>query len=88
MEELTSLVKDDGYSAVRFNPYLWPDGENMINARGRAMYKRCTVRMSSCLLLWVLRIQLQATFWHSARLQHVACSTSPAALSRAPGLFN
>jgi predicted TIM-barrel fold metal-dependent hydrolase len=25
---------------VRFNPYLWPDGESMANAVGREMYRR------------------------------------------------
>jgi hypothetical protein len=25
------LAKEHGYRAVRFNPYLWPDGEKMTN---------------------------------------------------------
>jgi hypothetical protein len=41
VEELTKLVQEDGFRAVRFNPYLWPEGEKMTNARGRAMYERC-----------------------------------------------
>lgn len=36
--ELRRLVNEEGYRAVRFNPYLWPEGERMTNARGRAMY--------------------------------------------------
>lgn len=41
VEELSRLIQEDGYKAVRFNPYLWPKGETMTNERGRAMYKRC-----------------------------------------------
>ena len=41
MEELTRLVKEERYSAVRFNPYLWPEDEKMTNERGRAMYAEC-----------------------------------------------
>ena len=40
-DELTRLVKEEGYKGVRFNPYLWPDGEPMTNAIGMEMYKRC-----------------------------------------------
>lgn len=36
--ELRRLVQDEGYRAVRFNPYLWPEGERMTNDIGRAMY--------------------------------------------------
>lgn len=39
-DELERLVKEEGFSAVRFNPYLWPEGEKMTNARGRKMYQR------------------------------------------------
>jgi predicted TIM-barrel fold metal-dependent hydrolase len=39
-EQLERLVRDEGFRAVRFNPYLWPEGEKMTNARGRAMYER------------------------------------------------
>jgi hypothetical protein len=38
--ELTRLVQEDGFRAVRFNPYLWPESETMNNASGRAMYQR------------------------------------------------
>lgn len=41
VKELTRLVTEDGFRAVRFNPYLWPEGEKMTNGRGRAMYARC-----------------------------------------------
>lgn len=41
LEELTRLVKEDGYKGVRFNPYLWPEGEPMTNQVGKAMYQRC-----------------------------------------------
>lgn len=25
------LVKDEGFRCVRFNPYLWPNGQKMTN---------------------------------------------------------
>jgi len=34
-----SKLAKEGYRAVRFNPYLWPDGEKMTNKEGREMYK-------------------------------------------------
>lgn len=37
---LEDLVSREGYRAVRFNPYLWPDGERMTNDAGRAMYAK------------------------------------------------
>ncbi|QDZ23366.1 catalytic hydrolase [Chloropicon primus] len=37
--ELERLVRE-GYSGVRFNPYLWPEGEQMTNSVGRAMYEK------------------------------------------------
>jgi hypothetical protein len=39
--ELERLVRQEDYAAVRFNPYLWPEGEKMDNPRGRAMFRRC-----------------------------------------------
>ncbi|GAQ86399.1 Amidohydrolase family protein [Klebsormidium nitens] len=38
--ELERLVQEDGFSAVRFNPYLWPAGEQMTNDIGRAMFAK------------------------------------------------
>lgn len=38
VQAISELAKE-GYRAVRFNPYLWPDGEKMTNDEGRAMYK-------------------------------------------------
>jgi len=37
LEELSSL----GFVGVRFNPYLWPEGETMSNAVGLEVFKRC-----------------------------------------------
>lgn len=28
---IEQLAQEDGYRAVRFNPYLWPEGEKMTN---------------------------------------------------------
>lgn len=39
-DELTRLITEEGYKGVRFNPYLWPEGETMTNELGREMYKR------------------------------------------------
>ena len=39
-DELTRLVLEEGFAAVRFNPYLWPEGKTMSDARGRAMFQR------------------------------------------------
>ncbi|XP_022955638.1 uncharacterized protein LOC111457581 [Cucurbita moschata] len=35
---LEHLVTKDGYSAVRFNPYLWPSGQKMTNEVGKALF--------------------------------------------------
>ena len=43
MDELTRLVNEEGFKAVRFNPYLWPKGEKMTNDRGRPMYAKCAL---------------------------------------------
>jgi predicted TIM-barrel fold metal-dependent hydrolase len=29
VKELQRLVEDEGYRAVRFNPYLWPSGQKV-----------------------------------------------------------
>lgn len=31
---IEQLAKEHGYRAVRFNPYLWPEGEKMTNEVG------------------------------------------------------
>lgn len=36
---LRQLVLEEGYKAVRFNPYLWPEGARMTDAIGRRLYK-------------------------------------------------
>lgn len=38
--ELESLVMKEGYRAVRFNPYLWPSGQQMTNEIGKAMFAK------------------------------------------------
>ncbi|KAK9865401.1 hypothetical protein WJX84_007086 [Apatococcus fuscideae] len=40
LQELERLITTEGYRAVRFHPYRWPEGETMANELGRAMYKR------------------------------------------------
>uniref|UniRef100_A0A383V5S3 Amidohydrolase-related domain-containing protein n=1 Tax=Tetradesmus obliquus TaxID=3088 RepID=A0A383V5S3_TETOB len=37
---IEQLATEHGYRAVRFNPYLWPEGEKMTNEVGQAMYKK------------------------------------------------
>lgn len=37
---IEQLSREHGYRAVRFNPYLWPEGEKMTNEVGRAMYAK------------------------------------------------
>lgn len=38
--QLENLVLKDGYSAVRFNPYLWPSSQKMTNEIGKAMFRK------------------------------------------------
>lgn len=40
VKELQRLVEDEGYRAVRFNPYLWPSGQKMTNEVGKAMFAK------------------------------------------------
>ncbi|CAO2829000.1 unnamed protein product [Amaranthus hypochondriacus] len=40
IDQLTDLVKKDGYCAVRFNPYLWPSGQKMTNEVGKVMFSK------------------------------------------------
>lgn len=40
VKEMERLVTEEGYKAVRFNPYLWPEGEKMTNGVGKALFKR------------------------------------------------
>ncbi|CAG7874516.1 unnamed protein product [Brassica rapa] len=40
IKELESLVLESNYRAVRFNPYLWPSGQKMTNAVGKAMFSK------------------------------------------------
>ncbi|KAL5717381.1 hypothetical protein ACHQM5_010393 [Ranunculus cassubicifolius] len=40
IKALEDLILKDGYCAVRFNPYLWPSGQKMTNAVGKAMYSK------------------------------------------------
>ncbi|KAF6262608.1 hypothetical protein COO60DRAFT_1268012 [Scenedesmus sp. NREL 46B-D3] len=37
---IEQLATEHGYRAVRFNPYLWPEGEKMTNEVGQAMYQK------------------------------------------------
>ncbi|XP_010540414.1 PREDICTED: uncharacterized protein LOC104814198 isoform X2 [Tarenaya hassleriana] len=37
---LENLIEKDGYRAVRFNPYLWPDGQKMTNTVGKALFSK------------------------------------------------
>ncbi|KAJ1443107.1 Metal-dependent hydrolase [Sesbania bispinosa] len=40
LKQFEHLVLEDGYRAVRFNPYLWPSGEKMTNEVGKAIFQR------------------------------------------------
>ncbi|KAJ4891704.1 hypothetical protein Rs2_31452 [Raphanus sativus] len=40
IKQLESLVLESNYKAVRFNPYLWPSGQKMTNAVGKAMFSK------------------------------------------------
>ncbi|KAK9276731.1 hypothetical protein L1049_006267 [Liquidambar formosana] len=40
IKQLEDLVLKDGYHAVRFNPYLWPSGQQMTNEIGKAMFSK------------------------------------------------
>ncbi|KAJ4710785.1 4-sulfomuconolactone hydrolase-like [Melia azedarach] len=40
IKQLEQLVLKDGFRAVRFNPYLWPSGQQMTNEVGKAMFSK------------------------------------------------
>ncbi|CAM6127928.1 unnamed protein product [Calypogeia fissa] len=40
VRDLERLIKEEGYRAVRFNPYLWPPGQQMTNEVGKAMFSK------------------------------------------------
>lgn len=40
VKELENLILQDGYRAVRFNPYLWPSGQKMTNQVGKALFSK------------------------------------------------
>ncbi|KAA8533346.1 hypothetical protein F0562_033121 [Nyssa sinensis] len=40
IKQLEHLILKDGYRAVRFNPYLWPSGQQMTNEIGKAMFSK------------------------------------------------
>ncbi|CAH2059263.1 unnamed protein product, partial [Thlaspi arvense] len=40
IKQLENLVLESNYRAVRFNPYLWPSGQKMTNAVGKAMFSK------------------------------------------------
>ncbi|XP_062156507.1 uncharacterized protein LOC133864229 isoform X2 [Alnus glutinosa] len=40
VKQFEDLVLKDGYRAVRFNPYLWPSGQQMTNEVGKAIFSR------------------------------------------------
>ncbi|KAK7340830.1 hypothetical protein VNO77_21544 [Canavalia gladiata] len=40
LKQFEHLVVQDGYRAVRFNPYLWPSGEKMTNEVGKALFQK------------------------------------------------
>jgi len=40
VEQMEELVRNEGYCGVRFHPYIWPAGERMTNAVGKALYKK------------------------------------------------
>ncbi|KAH9708082.1 Amidohydro-rel domain-containing protein [Citrus sinensis] len=40
IKQLEQLILKDGFRAVRFNPYLWPSGQQMTNEVGKAMFSK------------------------------------------------
>ncbi|XP_059445842.1 uncharacterized protein LOC132177506 isoform X2 [Corylus avellana] len=40
VKQFEDLVLKDGYRAVRFNPYLWPSGQQMTNEVGKTIFSR------------------------------------------------
>ncbi|CAB4264064.1 unnamed protein product [Prunus armeniaca] len=40
VKQLEHLILQDNYHAVRFNPYLWPSGQQMTNEVGKAMFAK------------------------------------------------
>ncbi|BFG16057.1 hypothetical protein CerSpe_023300 [Prunus speciosa] len=40
VKQLEHLILQDNYRAVRFNPYLWPSGQQMTNEVGKAMFSK------------------------------------------------
>lgn len=40
IKEFENLILKDGYRAVRFNPYLWPPGQQMTNNIGKAIFSK------------------------------------------------
>lgn len=40
IKEFERLILEDGYRAVRFNPYLWPPGQQMTNDIGKAIFSK------------------------------------------------
>ncbi|GJT25966.1 4-sulfomuconolactone hydrolase [Tanacetum coccineum] len=40
IQQLEHLILTDGYRAVRFNPYLWPSGQQMTNDIGKVMFSK------------------------------------------------
>ncbi|XP_010509615.1 PREDICTED: uncharacterized protein LOC104786009 [Camelina sativa] len=40
IKHFENLVLESNYRAVRFNPYLWPSGQKMTNAVGKALFSK------------------------------------------------
>ncbi|KAK3035850.1 hypothetical protein RJ639_032987 [Escallonia herrerae] len=40
VQQLEHLILKDGYRTVRFNPYLWPSGQQMTNEIGKALFSK------------------------------------------------
>ncbi|KAK9934324.1 hypothetical protein M0R45_021473 [Rubus argutus] len=40
VKQLENLILKDNFCAVRFNPYLWPSGQQMTNEVGKAMFSK------------------------------------------------
>ena len=95
VQEIERLVKEGGFRAVRFNPYLWPDGEKMSNAVGRAMYAKCAFPPLPCLralqqdqVLLLSSPWQGSMFWPSiargSNLQHTSSKREAASQPREP----
>ncbi|KAH9302433.1 hypothetical protein KI387_014016, partial [Taxus chinensis] len=67
--ELEHLVTKEGYRAVRFNPYLWPDSQKMTNKVGKTMFaKSGELGVPVGFMCFKVYVKLSASFRVSRKL--------------------